>query len=121
MVIDDAWMLRIALALTIVPGASQSSVAKSLPANARTMTVNGEVQARVGSRFQQGELVRLRSGSPLMTVNSIEGDEVICMWTTEFGEFSTGTFPVAALVAVGGPGGPKLPAGVAPGIYRPGP
>jgi uncharacterized protein YodC (DUF2158 family) len=84
-------------------------LAKSSAANARTKTPSGKNQNDIASRFQQGEFVRLRSGGPLMTVSKVQRDGVICVWATEYGRFSTGTFPVAALVAVGGPGGPALP------------
>jgi hypothetical protein len=60
-------------------------------------------------QLQLGELVRLRSGSPLMTIGSIQGENATCVWATEYGQIASGTFPIAALTAVGGPGGPTTP------------
>jgi len=47
--------------------------------------------------FQPGDLVRIRSGGPLMTVNAINGDQVVTIWATEDGRMSSGTFNVANL------------------------
>jgi uncharacterized protein YodC (DUF2158 family) len=32
------------------------------------------------SDYQFGQIVELKSGSPMMTLNSIDGDEAICRW-----------------------------------------
>jgi uncharacterized protein YodC (DUF2158 family) len=113
-----AWTVRIAAALAIAASAiPQPGLAKSLAANAGTKMASGKVHK--ASRFQQGELVRLRSGGPLMTVKGVQGDGVICTWATEYGQFSTETFPGTALVAVGGPGGPALPSTIESYTYHP--
>lgn len=113
-----ALTVRITAALVIAASAvPQPGLAKSLAANARTKMVSGKVQQV--RRFQQGELVRLRSGGPLMTVRGAQGDGVICTWTTEYGQLSTETFPIAALVAVGGRGGPALPSTIESYTYHP--
>jgi uncharacterized protein YodC (DUF2158 family) len=44
-----------------------------------------------------GDLVRVRSGGPLMTVNYIQGDKVNCSWTDWLGDPKSENFPVAAL------------------------
>jgi uncharacterized protein YodC (DUF2158 family) len=49
--------------------------------------------------LQTGDLVRLRSGGPLMTVQSIQGDHVICSWSEANGEIRSDTFPVAMVMA----------------------
>jgi uncharacterized protein YodC (DUF2158 family) len=49
--------------------------------------------------LRTGDLVRLRSGGPLMTVRSAEGDQVNCYWSTDEGNVLNGTFPVADLTA----------------------
>jgi uncharacterized protein YodC (DUF2158 family) len=47
--------------------------------------------------FQQGELVRLRSGGPAMTVSSINGDQVDCYWTDPSGQTNVDKFPIYVL------------------------
>jgi uncharacterized protein YodC (DUF2158 family) len=49
--------------------------------------------------LRTGDLVRLRSGGPLMTVRSAEGDQVNCYWSTDEGNVLNGSFPVADLTA----------------------
>jgi uncharacterized protein YodC (DUF2158 family) len=49
--------------------------------------------------LRTGDLVRLRSGGPLMTVRSTEGDQVNCYWSTDEGNVLNGSFPVADLTA----------------------
>src|SRR5215831_13555949 len=47
-------------------------------------------------RLQEGDLVRLRSGGPEMTVKSVRGNWVIAIWWNEaFGGFQSAGFPVA--------------------------
>jgi uncharacterized protein YodC (DUF2158 family) len=55
------------------------------------------VEAGIPSAFRQGDLVRLRSGGPLMTVDRIEGDKVNCFWTDLSGQPSDGSFPASVL------------------------
>ena len=55
-------------------------------------------QNKAAPVFGSGNLVRLRSGGPLMTVKNVEGDQVNCIWTEE-GEVRSGSFPVALLAA----------------------
>ena len=52
-----------------------------------------------GHALRSGDLVRLRSGGPLMTVNTIEGDQVNCFWSTEEGNVLSGSFPIFDLTA----------------------
>ena len=47
--------------------------------------------------FQRGDLVRLRSGGPAMTVDSIKGNQVDCFWTGEDGQPNAESFPVDVL------------------------
>src|SRR6516162_3174154 len=48
------------------------------------------------TRLQEGDLVRLRSGGPEMTVKSVRGTWVIAIWWNEaFGGFQSAGFPVA--------------------------
>jgi uncharacterized protein YodC (DUF2158 family) len=50
-----------------------------------------------------GDLIRIRSGGPLMTVNAINGDQVVTIWATEDGRMSSGTFNVTNLTKLGEP------------------
>ena len=47
--------------------------------------------------LRSGDLVRLRSGGALMTVDKVQGDQVICYWSTGYGETRSGSFPIAVL------------------------
>jgi uncharacterized protein YodC (DUF2158 family) len=49
------------------------------------------------SQFRSGDLVRLRSGGPLMTVEGIKGDKADCFWTDPNGMPNDATFPVYVL------------------------
>ncbi len=46
--------------------------------------------------FKAGEVVKLNSDGPLMTVLSIDGDEVKCAWAVK-GDIKEKSFPAAAL------------------------
>jgi len=54
----------------------------------------GEVSA---SPLQQGDLVRLRSGGPLMTVETVKNEVVECIWTDPNGQTDDAIFPVHVL------------------------
>ena len=47
--------------------------------------------------FRSGNLVRLRSGGPLMTVKGMKGDQVDCFWSDGNGEINADSFPVDVL------------------------
>ena len=49
------------------------------------------------STLQRGDLVRLRSGGPLMTIERIEGDKASCYWTDVNGQPNDGMFPISVL------------------------
>jgi uncharacterized protein YodC (DUF2158 family) len=68
------------------------------PARADAATADTATQSPTTAPFHEGEVVRLRSGGPPMTVKSIEGDWVICTWWNDgYGEFETAGFRIAAL------------------------
>ena len=46
-----------------------------------------------------GDLVRVRSGGPLMIVDRVEGDQVICTWTDLVGDLRSGNFSRALLMS----------------------
>lgn len=53
-------------------------------------------------RLGLGDLVRVKSGGPMMTVHAIKGREAICEWTNSNGNLQSSRFPIADLVAIGG-------------------
>jgi uncharacterized protein YodC (DUF2158 family) len=70
----------------------------AVPALAGPAQSNTGMQSHATPVLQIGDLVRLRSGGPLLTVKSFQGDEVICSWwSEEMGGFGTTGFPMAML------------------------
>jgi uncharacterized protein YodC (DUF2158 family) len=67
-------------------------------------TVHGKEGYVLQTRVKVGDLVRIRSGGPLMTVRAIEGSDVICQWQTWAGEPRSDRFPVAEVAPIAGPG-----------------
>lgn len=49
------------------------------------------------SQLKPGDLVRLKSGSPLMTVEAVEEDKVYCTWFNDKGERRDERFLAAQL------------------------
>ena len=54
----------------------------------------GEASA---SPLRQGDLVRLRSGGPLMTVETVKDNVVDCIWTDPSGQTNEAAFPAKVL------------------------
>lgn len=51
-------------------------------------------------RFAQGDTVNVKSGGPALTVLSVDGDEVKCLFfSEELGEFREAVIPAFALAA----------------------
>jgi len=67
-------------------------MAPASSASAPSTTTNQAAPA-----FRSGNLVRLRSGGPLMTVTGIKGDHVDCFWTDWNGQINADSFPVDVL------------------------
>jgi uncharacterized protein YodC (DUF2158 family) len=65
------------------------------PASSASAPSNTQNQA--APAFRNGNLVRLRSGGPLMTVKGIKGDQVDCFWTDMSGQINADRFPVDVL------------------------
>jgi uncharacterized protein YodC (DUF2158 family) len=84
------------LAISVAPTAFARS-----PANAKPTAAS--LQSRNVRDLHPGDRVRLNSGGPLMTVDSVQGDNANCLWAGG-GEVLTATVPIAALTIVGGPG-----------------
>jgi len=84
---------RIAAATLLV------AIGASCPALASTAPVfpQGSVQSDVTVQFGRGDLVRLRSGGPMMTVSAVKGDQVECVWADDNGQPDDATFPADVL------------------------
>jgi len=82
----------IAIAARLAAGTLWATPTLAAPAQSNT-TLQGSARP-----LQGGDLVRLRSGGPLMTVKNVEGEQVNCIWTEE-GEIRSGSFAVALLAA----------------------
>jgi uncharacterized protein YodC (DUF2158 family) len=82
--------------LTIVGGDGVSTKTVGMaPASSASAPSNTQNQA--ASAFRGGNLVRLRSGGPLMTVKAIKGDQVECFWTDVNGQINSDSFPAGVL------------------------
>jgi uncharacterized protein YodC (DUF2158 family) len=78
------------------------AVILSLPFSHAAMSAStvpdSSANATIGSQLHQGDLVRLRSGGPLMTVDGVKGDQVECVWTDlSNGQPDDATFPANML------------------------
>jgi uncharacterized protein YodC (DUF2158 family) len=69
----------------------------SVPAFSESAPSNTAVQSRTAPSFQRGDLVRLRSGGPLMTVGSIKDNQVDCFWTGLDEQPNAESFPIDVL------------------------
>src|SRR6266550_3634933 len=68
-----------------------TALAEDAPANTAT-------QNQATSTLRGGDLVRLRSGGPVLTVKSVHGNWIICTWWHEgFGQFRTAGFPATMI------------------------
>jgi uncharacterized protein YodC (DUF2158 family) len=76
------------------------AISASCPALAAPALVSprASVQPDATARqFERGELVRLRSGGPMMTVSAVKDDQVECVWTDDSGQPDDATFPADVL------------------------
>jgi uncharacterized protein YodC (DUF2158 family) len=80
---------------TLVGRDVSSKTAGMAPVSSASAPSNTQNQA--APAFGSGNLVRLRSGGPLMTVRDIKGDRVDCFWTDVNGQINADSFPVDVL------------------------
>jgi len=80
----------IAAILGVAVSASWAVPALAAPAQSTSTT-----QSRSAPLLHGGDLVRLRSGGPVLTVKSVRDGWVICTWLTDYGELQSGGFPIA--------------------------
>jgi uncharacterized protein YodC (DUF2158 family) len=70
----------------------------SHPAFSASTNSGLSIKETIAPWLHQGDLVRLRSGGPLMTVSGIKGDQVECVWTDwSNGQPDDATFPAQLL------------------------
>lgn len=73
------------------------ALALSLPSFHSAVYASDLSTAKIASQLHQGDLVRLHSGGPLMTVNEVKDDQVECVWTDTDGQPDDATFPAEVL------------------------
>jgi uncharacterized protein YodC (DUF2158 family) len=88
----SALIKRCVIAATLV---LSSSAALSIPAQSAAYSPRAAIA--VPARFQSGDLVRLHSGGPMMTVDSVKRDQAHCIWTDVDGRPADATFPLDVL------------------------
>ena len=81
-----------AIAAMLGVAVSASWAVPALAGHAQSSTTT---QSRRAPLLQRGDLVRLRSGGPVLTVKSVRDGWVICTWLTDYGELQSGGFPIA--------------------------
>ena len=69
----------------------------AIPAFSASPPSQVAAQSRSASPLHNGDLVRVRSGGPLMTVTAVQGDQVNCSWTDWNGDLKSESFPIAVL------------------------
>jgi uncharacterized protein YodC (DUF2158 family) len=69
----------------------------ALPALADAAPANTATQSTTAPRLQVGDLVRLRSGGPVLNVKSVSGNWVICTWLDDYGGLQSSAFPLAMI------------------------
>jgi uncharacterized protein YodC (DUF2158 family) len=85
---------RCSVAIALMIGLS---IPLSIPAFSDPIASSASMVDSSATRFVRGDLVRLRSGGPLMTINDIQGDRADCFWTDENAMPQEATFPVHVL------------------------
>jgi uncharacterized protein YodC (DUF2158 family) len=95
----------ISIVLAMAFGVAFGFSSAIIPAFAEPASSNNTIQS---APVRTGDLVRVRSGGPLMTVNDVQGDRVNCSWTDWLGELRSESFPVSVLQ------GPITPAAKVP-------
>jgi len=88
-----------AIAIAVMLGIGVN-VYLAIPAFSASPPSQVAAQSRSDSALHNGDLVRVRSGGPLMTVTAVQGDQVNCSWTEWNGDLKSESFPIAVLSLV---------------------
>jgi uncharacterized protein YodC (DUF2158 family) len=85
---------RASIAVTFACG-----VALSMPLSVPAFSDSAlsAMSSQTGTSFRPGERVRMRSGGPMMTVDSVKGNQVDCYWSGDDGVPISDSFPAAVL------------------------
>jgi uncharacterized protein YodC (DUF2158 family) len=87
---------RASIAITVMLGAALS-MPLSVVAFSDPAPSNIAMQRQAAFSLQPGDLVRLRSGGPLMTIESVKGNQVDCFWDGLDGQPNAESFPIDVL------------------------
>jgi uncharacterized protein YodC (DUF2158 family) len=90
------FMKQVSIPLAVTLGVALS-MSLSVPAFSETASVNTAKQSPASPPLREGDLVRVRSGGPLMTVTGVHGDQVNCTWTDWDGQLKSESIPIAML------------------------
>ena len=91
-----AFTKRVSIAIALTLGVALS-MPLSIPAFSESAPSNTAMQNQAAPPLRSGDLVRLRSGGPLMTVDGVKGDQVDCYWTDGNGQIDAESFPIYVL------------------------
>jgi uncharacterized protein YodC (DUF2158 family) len=91
-----AFTKRTSITTSLLLGITAGSLL-SIPAFSDPVQPNTAVQSQTAISFRRGDLVRLRSGGPLMTIDGIKGNQVDCIRTGSNGEPNAQSFPTDVL------------------------
>ena len=91
-----AFTKRVSIAIALALGVALS-IPLSIPAFSDSAPSQTAMQEGAAPPLRSGDLVRLRSGGPLMTVDGVKGDQVDCYWSDANGQINAESFPIYVL------------------------